>query len=760
MFKRPKTSPATWSSKSPPSHSEPAPGPTTASNPTVNHLPGDNPTTVQPTHQTNAADTPSPHSFGRGNASSTIKVVNELDGAAETNISHDSRLRISMDIPTGNLFGLDTFDQMAFSNRGSILLGGKKSNHLSNGHTRTHGGRRRPSEADPLSSPLVGTKVLSADEEMLSRKLRSMYDVGEGSGVNGFPVGFASMGEMQNYRDEPVTEDAPSSTTADSTPPHNAHNVHSALISNGNATKALGPNHRRESMILREEHELAGGIEDWENVDGRDVDRYGFIVKRKPPSTSSSAASTQRPRTPEPQRPHRVSTVLQLASDTPRRKRSLRRSPSNARTSRSNTPQAVGRKASSRSLGTSESIASHQGSLSQAKHLHPWRTATNRLPGNRERRWVDEAGDMLTLPPGLADIAEDEEGGKHAVESKRKESERTEKWRKMAKAVKKERNGRGMEFCFDTDDPKLISRTWKGIPDRWRATAWHGFLSNSARKRADSLSDEAIIARYHDLLAQSSADDVQIDLDVPRTINGHIMFRRRYRGGQRLLFRVLHSLSLYFPDTGYVQGMASLAATLLCYYDEDMTFVMLVRLWQLRGLERLYQSGFQGLMDALKEFETEWLADGEVGKKLTKLGIDPTAYGTRWYLTLFNYSIPFPAQLRVWDVFMLLGDPYPSSSSAPSRAPPSSSGHAGSDTTTNNVSSTLPTTSPPTATGFSGALDVLHATSAALIDGTRDILLDSDFENAMKVLTSWVPIRDEDLLMRVARAEWKMKRRH
>jgi hypothetical protein len=60
---------------------------------------------------------------------------------------------------------------------------------------------------------------------------------------------------------------------------------------------------------------------------------------------------------------------------------------------------------------------------------------------------------------------------------------------------------------------------------------------------------------------------------------------------------------------------------------------------------------------------------------------------------------------------------------------------------------------------FGTTLDVLHATSAALIDGTRNILLESDFENAMKVLTSWVPIQDEDLFMRVAKAEWKMHRR-
>ena len=66
---------------------------------------------------------------------------------------------------------------------------------------------------------------------------------------------------------------------------------------------------------------------------------------------------------------------------------------------------------------------------------------------------------------------------------------------------------------------------------------------------------------------------------------------------QRLLFRVLHAMSLYLPETGYVQGMAPLAATLLCYYEEDRAFVMLVRLWMLRGLERLYESGFSGLMD-------------------------------------------------------------------------------------------------------------------------------------------------------------------
>jgi hypothetical protein len=63
------------------------------------------------------------------------------------------------------------------------------------------------------------------------------------------------------------------------------------------------------------------------------------------------------------------------------------------------------------------------------------------------------------------------------------------------------------------------------------------------------------------------------------------------------------------------------------------------------------------------------------------------------------------------------------------------------------------------ASGSGGDLDVLHATSAALIDATREILLDSDFENVMKVLTSWIPVKDEELLMRVAKAEYRMRKK-
>jgi Rab-GTPase-TBC domain len=117
------------------------------------------------------------------------------------------------------------------------------------------------------------------------------------------------------------------------------------------------------------------------------------------------------------------------------------------------------------------------------------------------------------------------------------------------------------------------------------------------------------------LLEKDCEDDSQIDLDIPRTISEHIFFRQRYGAGQRLLFQVLHCISVKFPGTGYVQGMAPIAATLLCYYPGEIAFVMLVRLWQDKGLESFFSQEFDGLMTAFDSL-SEALKDRPAGKKL------------------------------------------------------------------------------------------------------------------------------------------------
>lgn len=497
-----------------------------------------------------------------------------------------SFMGIATEIPTGSFEDLTMPGKLQFSKRGSMLIGGQKANQVngsSHRPSRLIGSRRILESSTASLSSSVPSRALSADDEILSHKVRSLYEGGSERVAD-----WAGIRGHTSLLEEVAGENLPE------------------------AASYLGPpglSHRK-SLITLEENELAGGIEDWEDINGGDVDRYGFIVQRKLASQRSSVHSTMPEPTPRLQR---MSTSLQIASETPRRHRStMGRRASTRTTPRSITPLTMTR--SSSKVRPRSSQSSYQGSTNGG--LSKLRSATNLLPHNKDRKIMDEASDMLTLPPGVGEVAESEDASRAADESKKKEWEREEKWRKMAKEVNGSKNGGGMTFEFDTKSPKVIERTWKGIPDRWRATAWHAFLSASAKKRKGSVTDGELIATFQQLVNQCSPDDVQIDIDVPRTINSHIMFRRRYRGGQRLLFRVLHCLSIYFPITGYVQGMAALAATLLCYFDEEMTFVMLVRLWQLRGLEHLYEPGFEGLMLALEEFEKSWLGNGELAAKL------------------------------------------------------------------------------------------------------------------------------------------------
>ncbi|KAK5660736.1 hypothetical protein OQA88_12102 [Cercophora sp. LCS_1] len=577
-------------------------------------------------------------------------------------------------------------------------------------------------------SSLPSIRVVSIDVERESQKVRSLYESGED--LNWQDGGRASYCERLEPTEEVPSDEEENVVSSREAPgpqpdfPFTGEpTVKRSLPAITSPRPGSSSSHRRDKQAQRE-YEPAGGLEDWEDVDSADVDRYGFISQRRPGSRTG---------TPEMRSSHL----------SPRKRNVLTKRPGSAYSS---SPQALrppSRKVSTRSLNT---FASELSTASRRSTRSSIRSATNRLPHNRDRRWMDEAGDMLALEPGLGDIAEDAKSGRSAETMRRKEAERTEKWRKMAKVTNKDQeDGHGMEFEFDTKNPKLIERTWKGIPDCWRGAAWHSFLVASAKTWKGTETDQFLMAEFRRLQDVASPDDVQIDLDVPRTINGHIMFRKRYRGGQRLLFRVLHAISLYFPGTGYVQGMASLAATLLCYYDEEKCFVMMVRLWKYRGLERLYQPGFDGLMAALQDFEKSWLAGKDVATKLDELCIDATAYGTRWYLTLFNLSIPFPAQLRVWDVFMLMGECPPETTTPPSSSQADTGDTSGKSKEKEKTKAQL---APK-------GLDILHATSAALIHALREVLLDSDFENAMKALTSWIPVKDEDLLMKVARAEWR-----
>ena len=358
-----------------------------------------------------------------------------------TNIGTEAaqKLRISMDIPSSDLIDLTSFEQMAFSNRGSILMGDPRARNSPLGHEARAAPTTRQKDCRPTGSSCPGlapvamsrtgsvkARALSVDEESLSRQVRLLY---EGGGVvcdppPPLPVNAKEAGLQQE-----------SLLTG-----------RRASLDHANVKPTSDGTTRRPRICEGPDE----GREEWDEIDWSKVDRYGFIVR---PPRAVSQDSVSAPNTPNP---HRVSTILHLDSATPRLKRNfgLRRADSRARPSSRNAPNV---NSSSTSLGVPKASSSHRDGLTRRRSQHPIRTAVNRFPGNRDRRNVDEASDMLGLAPGLADITED--GGtvpnsRATQEQRRREWSRAEKWRRMAKKVDCG-DGSGMSYRFDAGDPKV-----------------------------------------------------------------------------------------------------------------------------------------------------------------------------------------------------------------------------------------------------------------------------------------------------------------
>jgi hypothetical protein len=181
------------------------------------------------------------------------------------------------------------------------------------------------------------------------------------------------------------------------------------------------------------------------------------------------------------------------------------------------------------------------------------------------------------------------------------ETKRIDKWAKMLSVAKRDPGGNSQDWSIGEGwwsgrvagggggnggkYRKLQRRVFKGVPDRWRRAVWGLLMERMAsevasgrvqgrgggRQRVPTL--EELKREYLDFLEQPSVQDVQIDLDVPRTISGHVQFHTRYGQGQRALFHVLHAFGLRSEDIGgYCQGMGPIAATLLCYFEPEVRF--------------------------------------------------------------------------------------------------------------------------------------------------------------------------------------------
>ncbi|WWC63189.1 uncharacterized protein I303_105789 [Kwoniella dejecticola CBS 10117] len=273
-----------------------------------------------------------------------------------------------------------------------------------------------------------------------------------------------------------------------------------------------------------------------------------------------------------------------------------------------------------------------------------------------------DAGPSPRIPPASPTLRASEED-----RIRKKEFDRVDKWGRMMSIKRRDSGGNISEWDWSSrlkeKKDKLDRRVYKGIPDRWRMAAWWTLAQEQTEKVARSKgkgrasrSAEDIENDYKNTVELPSTFDVQIDLDVPRTISGHTMFVTRYGAGQRNLWHVLHCFSQVCETCGYVQGMGPIAATLLCYFDPERAYTLLVRLHDVYGMHEIFEPGFPGLLEAfyVQERLMEWLMP-DLYQSFQRNMISSSSWGTKWYITLFVNTVPFSQQLRLWDALWLDG---------------------------------------------------------------------------------------------------------
>ncbi|CAG8453051.1 1120_t:CDS:2 [Scutellospora calospora] len=230
---------------------------------------------------------------------------------------------------------------------------------------------------------------------------------------------------------------------------------------------------------------------------------------------------------------------------------------------------------------------------------------------------------------------------------------------------------------------------------------------------AESEFDDNLHRTYETLLTLPSQHEKQIDLDIPRTLHSHIMFRTRYGPGQRALFNVLQAFSNYNKQVGYCQGMTNIVTILLMYYTEECAFIMLTKLFTRCNLHNLFIPGFPALLESFYVQEKLLIKYApKISSQFNKLQLSSTAYATRWYITLFTSDVvPHHTVLRIWDLLMLHG------------------------------------------------FDILYFVAVALLKYHKATLITSSFEHAMIMLSTTLVIMDDDKLIKKVNKMFNLKDR-
>ena len=196
---------------------------------------------------------------------------------------------------------------------------------------------------------------------------------------------------------------------------------------------------------------------------------------------------------------------------------------------------------------------------------------------------------------------------------------------------------------------KLKQRTRKGIPDNLRSNVWQLFGEMKKFYKKD------IFQQY---LEKKLDEDIEetIIKDLDRTFPLCLLFKDKYGDGQRKLYRVLSSYSLYNQEVGYVQGMSFIVALFLIYMNEESSFFMLDSIMNKYEMKGIYLPNFPDLKKkfyVLLNLEKKFLP--KIYEVLKRDNILPSLYASEWFICLFSKDLNINVVVRIFDVFLLEG---------------------------------------------------------------------------------------------------------
>ncbi|KAF4713980.1 budding uninhibited by benzimidazole- protein [Perkinsus olseni] len=225
---------------------------------------------------------------------------------------------------------------------------------------------------------------------------------------------------------------------------------------------------------------------------------------------------------------------------------------------------------------------------------------------------------------------------------------------------------RGDKVAWSSTPEEAIAATPPSKSARQKAATEQGLDSPSCNRPTQDQQPSPSVASSHTKLAVYPSIAAELHRDLRRTFPGSDYFNKD--SNLDALGRVIYTFAASNSYLGYCQGMNFVSGMLLqVTHSEDDTFWLLCLLMHRHNLAPLFTVD-KALLSLLKFTFTRLLEtqlphlDNHFRSISEAEGIfiDVTdMYATKWFMTLFAYSLPLSTVLRLWDFLFASCPPLP-----------------------------------------------------------------------------------------------------